>query len=179
MRARVLPQRNALVAWCRAGKPTVLRLDSKHAEAIRQHALRDYPRECCGVLLGSAGGGEKLVRDVIPLPNLRNDPQRSGEMPPLEDPEHVSARNRYFIDPIDLLRVVKEARARGLEIAGFYHSHPDQPAQPSTHDRTLAWPGYSYLIVTVERGEPREMTCWVLPAESHAFEPEPMELRKL
>ena len=154
----------------------LIRLDSKHAEAIRQHALRDYPRECCGVLLGSTGGGEKLVREVIPLPNLRNDPQRSGEFMPSKDPEHESARNRYFIDPIDLLRVVKEGRSRGLEVVGYYHSHPDQPAQPSTHDRELAWAGYSYLIVAVQHGEPREMTCWNVAGDNCLFEPETLEL---
>jgi len=178
MRAKVLPQRNALAALCRAGKPTVLRLDSKHAEAIRQHAVRDYPRECCGVLLGSAEGDLKRVCDVVPLPNLRSDPQRSGELLPLEDPEHESARNRYFIDPIDLLRVVKEARTRGLEVVGYYHSHPDQPAQPSAHDRELARPGYSYLIVTVEQGEPGLLTCWVLPGGAGDFVPETLEFLK-
>ena len=154
----------------------MLRLGSKHAEAIRQHALRDYPHECCGVMLGMAGGGEKLVRDVIPLPNLRHDLQRSRELLPREDQEQKSARNRYLIDPIDLLRVVKEGRSRGLEVVGYYHSHPDQPASPSTHDHELAWPGYSYLIVTVEHGEPGEMTGWILPGDGGAFEPEPIEL---
>jgi proteasome lid subunit RPN8/RPN11 len=154
----------------------MLRLDLKQAEAIKQHAVREYPCECCGVLLGSASGGEKLVRNVIPLPNLRRDLPRSGELLPLEDPEHESARNRYFIDPVDLLRVVKVGRSRGLEVVGYYHSHPDQPAQPSAHDRELAWPGYSYLIVTVEHGKPGEVTCWVLPGDRDAFEPEAMEL---
>ena len=156
----------------------MLRLDSKHAEAIRQHAVRDYPRECCGILLGSAEGDLKRVRDVVPLPNLRSDPQRSGELLPLADPEHESARNRYFVDPMDLLRVVKEARTRGLDVVGYYHSHPDQPAQPSAHDREMAWPRYSYLIVAIEHGEPRELTCWVLPGNSDVFEPEPLELVK-
>jgi proteasome lid subunit RPN8/RPN11 len=152
-------------------------MDSKHAEAIRQHAVRDYPRECCGALLGSVEGGAVRVRDVVPLSNLRSDPRRSGSLP-LRNPEHESARNRYFIDPIDLLRVVKEARARGLEVAGYYHSHPDQPAQPSTHDRELAWPGYSYLIVAVKYGEPGEMTCWKLADDVHSFEPERLEFEK-
>jgi proteasome lid subunit RPN8/RPN11 len=154
----------------------MLRLDSKHAEAIRQHAIGDYPCECCGVLLGLVEGDLRRVRDVVPLPNLRIDPQRSGGLLPLEDPEHESARNRYFIDPIDLLRVMKEARARGLKVVGYYHSHPDQPAQPSSHDRELAWPGYSYMIVAVEHGAPGELTSWLLPADGGAFEPEPLEL---
>jgi proteasome lid subunit RPN8/RPN11 len=154
----------------------MLKLDSKQAEAIRQHALRDYPCECCGVLLGSAEGDWKRVLEVVPLPNLRSDPQRSGKVLPLEDPEHESARSRYLIDPLDLLRVVKEARTRSLEVVGYYHSHPDQPARPSTHDRKLAWPGYSYLIATVEQGKPGALTCWVLPADGDAFELENMEL---
>jgi proteasome lid subunit RPN8/RPN11 len=153
----------------------MLRLSWEQAEAIRQHAIREYPHECCGVLLGSAAGEAKRVREVVPLPNLRADPERSGALLPLEDPRCESARNRYFIDPIDLLRVVKDARSRDLEILGYYHSHPDQPAQPSAHDRELAWPGYSYLIVEVLGGEPQEMTCWVLPDEGGAFKPQPIE----
>ena len=156
----------------------MLKLDSKHAEAIRQHALRDYPRECCGVLLGSAEGDLKRVLDVVPFANLRSNPQRSGKLLPLEDPDHESARNRYLIDPIDLLRVVKEARTRGLAVVGYYHSHPDQPARPSRYDRELAWPGYAYLILAVEHGAPGEMTCWVLPGDGGAFEREDMELLK-
>ena len=156
----------------------MLRLDSRPIEVIRQHAVRKYPNECCGVLLGSAEGEAKQVREVVPLRNLRSDPKRSEELLPLTDPEHESERNRYLIDPIDLLRVIKDARSRRLEVVGYYHSHPDQPPQPSAHDRALAWPGYSYLIVAVHRGEPQQMTCWVLPGEGGSFEPEPVELLK-
>jgi proteasome lid subunit RPN8/RPN11 len=153
----------------------MLRMDVEDAEVIKQHAAREYPNECCGALVGLVAGEAKQVREVVPLPNLRSDPQRSREFVPLEDPGHESARNRYFIDPIDLLRVVKSARAQGLEVVGYYHSHPDQPAQPSTHDRELAWPGYCYLIVAVIHGKPGEMTCWKLAGDGRAFEPEPLE----
>jgi proteasome lid subunit RPN8/RPN11 len=160
----------------RGGELTMLRLCLEHAEAIKQHAVREYPGECCGVLLGSAGAGETLVRDVVPVPNLRRHPERTEEWLPPSDPEHESARDRYFIDPMDLLRVVQEARTRGLKVVGYYHSHPDQPAQPSGHDRELAWPGYSYLIVAVHHGEPGEMTCWNVVGGNGPFEPEPLEL---
>jgi proteasome lid subunit RPN8/RPN11 len=153
----------------------MLRLNREQADAIRQHAAREYPSECCGVLLGRAEGEVKRVREAVVLPNVRIDPQRAVELLPLKDPEHESARNRYFIDPFDLLRVAKDGRARGLEILGYYHSHPDQPAQPSAHDHELAWPGYSYLIVEVRGGEPQQMTCWRLAGDGRAFEPEPLE----
>ena len=73
----------------------------------------------------------------------------------MEDPGRESERNRFLIDPLEQLRVEKDARARGLDVLGYYHSHPDHPARPSNYDREHAWPWYSYVIVSVQRGEPR------------------------
>jgi proteasome lid subunit RPN8/RPN11 len=155
-----------------------LKLIQQQAEAIRRHGVEDYPSECCGVLLGEADGSEKIVREVVPLRNLRKDPKRAQELLPVDDTAKETERNRFLIDPQDQLRVEKEARRLGLDVLGYYHSHPDHPARPSNYDREHAWPWYSYLILSVEKGEAKELTCWVLSQDRPLFEPDQVEVLK-
>lgn len=77
-----------------------------------------------------------------------------------------SARDRYSIAPAELIAVQREARARGLAIVGFYHSHPDHPAKPSARDLAEAyWPECSYVIVSVDAGASKELAAYRLEAE--------------
>jgi proteasome lid subunit RPN8/RPN11 len=154
----------------------VLRLSQAQIEAIRQHGVRDYPNECCGILLGRLDGEWKQVSEVIALKNLRQEPEKAQELMPLESPESESERNRFLIDPREQLRVEREARARGLEVLGYYHSHPDHPALPSSYDREHAWPWYSYAIVSVVAGEPKELASWVLTDDRSRFDQERTEI---
>jgi proteasome lid subunit RPN8/RPN11 len=149
-----------------------LKLTTAHLDSVRAHGAREYPNECCGILLGAANGDHKEVREIVPLSNLRHDPKRAQEILPLEEPGRESERNRFLIDPLEQLRVEKDARARGLDVLGYYHSHPDHRAVPSEYDREHAWPVYSYVIVSVERGEARALTSWVLAEDRSRFEPE-------
>jgi proteasome lid subunit RPN8/RPN11 len=153
-----------------------LKLGDVHRQAIRRHSAGDYPCECCGVLLGKANGELKQVTDVVALKNLRHDARHAQELLPVDDPAKETDRNRFLIDPLDQLQVEKDARARGLEVLGYYHSHPDHPASPSIYDREHAWPWYSYVIVSVERGIARDLTCWVLAEDVGTFYPEPVEV---
>jgi proteasome lid subunit RPN8/RPN11 len=155
-----------------------LKLGRGHVEEIRRHGARDYPNECCGVLLGLSEEDEKEVREVVPLHNLRRDPERAQKILPLDEPEKESERNRFLIDPLEQLRVEKDARARGLEVVGYYHSHPDHPPRPSQYDREHAWPWYSYVVVSVVQGQASHVTCWSLTEDRSRFEAEPMEVRQ-
>jgi proteasome lid subunit RPN8/RPN11 len=155
-----------------------LKLGRGHVEEIRRHGAREYPNECCGVLLGLSGEAGKEVSEVLPLHNLRHDPDRAQEILPLDEPEKESERNRFLIDPLEQLRVEKDARARGLEVMGYYHSHPDHPARPSQYDREHAWPWYSYVIVSVVRGQASHVTCWSFTEDRSRFEEEPVEVRQ-
>ena len=146
-----------------------LDLNKLQLEAIREHGARDYPSECCGILLGKARGDAKRVTEVVPLTNLRHDPSRAQELLPLEDQSRETEKNRFLIDPLDQLRMEKDARKRGLDVLGYYHSHPDHPARPSIYDRDHAWPWYSYVIIAVERGIPKDLTSWVLAEDRSAF----------
>ena len=124
----------------------MLNLNQDFTERIRAHAAQSYPYECCGALLGAETDGGRAVRDLVMLDNQRDD----------------SPRNRFLVRPEDVLRVENAARERGLDVLGWYHSHPDAPARPSEFDREHAWPWYSYVIVSVEAGEPRGMASWRL-----------------
>jgi proteasome lid subunit RPN8/RPN11 len=153
-----------------------LRLQSGHLDTIQRHAEAEYPAECCGMLLGGVDGDSKEVTEVAPIANLRLDPTRAEQVIPLQDPGHESERNRFLIDPKEQIRVEKDARARGLTVVGYYHSHPDHPAKPSVYDREHAWPWYSYLIVSVEAGSARDSRSWVLSDDRGSFQPETVEV---
>ena len=148
----------------------LLKLASGHVETIRGHGEREYPAECCGILLGRVDGGQKIVTEVVPLRNLRHDPQRGQEILPLEEPGEESERNRFLIDPRDQLRVEKDARARHLDVLGYYHSHPDHPARPSRYDQEHAWPWYCYVILSVDQGVAGDLNCWVLAEDRSDFD---------
>jgi proteasome lid subunit RPN8/RPN11 len=111
----------------------------KEYKAFRQHGEETYPHECCGVLLGQMDeDGVRTVTSVARAGNTRTD----------------SAHNRYNIDPKELIRIQRKGRARGEDIIGFYHSHPDHPAQWSQTDLAEAhWFSCSYVITSVEKGK--------------------------
>jgi proteasome lid subunit RPN8/RPN11 len=134
----------------------MLNLNQDLTERIRAHAAQSYPYECCGALLGAENGDGRVVQDLVMLDNHRDD----------------SPRNRFLVFPGDVLRVEKAARERGLDVLGWYHSHPDAPARPSEFDRQHAWPWYSYVIVSVEAGEPRRMSSWRLTDDRERFDAE-------
>ncbi len=113
----------------------MLRMAQVHFDAIRQHGEETYPHECCGVLLGHVDGSVKTVAEGVPAENARTD----------------AAHNRYEIAPWQLIRIQQQARNRGLDVVGFYHSHPDHPAEWSKTDLEEAhWIGCSYVITSVE-----------------------------
>jgi len=134
----------------------MIALAPEHAEAIRAHGRRTYPEECCGVLLGRNGGEVPRIELVRAIDNVHD-----GER-----------RRRFLVAPADYLAAEREGRTRGLAVLGFYHSHPDHPAEPSLFDREHAWPNLHYLILAVAAGEPGELTSWRLAEDRRAMRPE-------
>ena len=117
---------------------TVLRLTRAVYDALRAHGEETYPQECCGALLGHSTQEGWQVEAVARANNIRT----------------ASAHNRYHIAPLELVKIEREARGQGLCIAGFYHSHPDHPAQWSPTDLAEAhWLGCSYVITSVAQGK--------------------------
>ncbi len=123
---------------------------------IRRHAQSEYPYECCGALLGTEEGDSRTVVMAIQLANERTDERE----------------RRFFISPQQVLMVERKARQEGLLLLGFYHSHPDHPAVPSEYDRQHALPWYSYVIISVQQGEPGEIRSWRLRDDRSQFDPE-------
>jgi proteasome lid subunit RPN8/RPN11 len=120
----------------------MLKLSRQDYDSLRRHGEETYPYECCGVLLGrmndESGDGSRVVTSTARCGNTRTD----------------SPHSRYHIDPRELVRIQREGRARGEDIVGFYHSHPDHPAQWSQTDLAEAhWIGCSYVITSVEKGK--------------------------
>lgn len=138
------------------------------AERIGQHGVETFPHECCGALLGrdsafvenGAAGSPREVLQLFPLVNRRDD----------------SPRNRFAVTAEDVLEAEKAAREHGLDVIGWYHSHPDHPARPSQFDRDHAWPWYSYVIVSIMNGKPADMTSWRLNDDRQDYSPERMEI---
>ena len=138
---------------------TSLRLCAALAHQIHAHVRQAYPEEGCGVLLGRDDAGTRAVERVLPCPN-----------------RGAAARgHRYQIAPEDVLAADREARAAGLDVVGFFHSHPDHPAAPSAFDLEHAWPYYSYLIVSLEAGRVVDAKAWRLAADRSRFETETLE----
>jgi proteasome lid subunit RPN8/RPN11 len=138
----------------------MIRLKSADIEEIKQIAQKTYPHECCGMMVGSVENGVKTVTQLIPAENQRTD----------------SPANRYLITPDLLNELEKKLKGTDRAIVGFFHSHPDVPARPSTYDQDHAWPWYSYVIVSVNKGEAGEIHNWKLKDDRSAFDAEKMEL---
>ncbi|WP_346292580.1 M67 family metallopeptidase [Sphaerothrix gracilis] len=155
-----------------------LTLLPEQLDHIRHHAERTYPEECCGLLLGHVHLGETSRRqgvEVIPLENTW-DAEVEADLATVSHPSQaLDRRRRYWIDPRDLLTAQRQARDRGLNIIGIYHSHPDHPAEPSECDRQLAWAEYSYVIVSVCQERSQDLQSWSLD-DRHQFQPEAIEI---
>ena len=133
----------------------MIQLTKEHREEISAHGVRDYPYECCGLLLGSfAAGGVKAIAEIYPISNAR---------------EEQAKRNRFLIRPEELMRGERYAEAKGLDIVGFYHSHPDHPAVPSQYDLEHAWPVYSYIVISVSAGATNDLRSWEMEPDRSRF----------
>ena len=124
------------------------------ARAIEREGSAAYPNECCGILFGRDVGDERRVERLEPVVNAFQADEQY---------------HRFSIEPKDLMRAEKSAADSGQLVLGFYHSHPDHPARPSETDRQAAWPFYSYVIVSIAKGEPLDMTSWVLEETTERF----------
>lgn len=127
---------------------------------MREHLEGGYPNEACGALLGREDGGDHEVVEFRGMQNTIQD----------------RPWDRYALDPLEQLRVQKDAEARGLEIIGFAHSHPNHPPIPSRFDAEHAWTFYSYVVGSVQDGKLSEARSWRLD-DGQRFQEEPLVIR--
>jgi len=133
-----------------------LLISTEVLELLKKEALEAYPEECCGILVGRVRTQEPGKAEVHEVKVARNSAVERR-------------RERYAIDPEQLLRVQTEARERELDVLGYYHSHPEDSAIPGQADLETAWPDTLYLILAVERGRVTEVRCWRLRGSGEAF----------
>jgi proteasome lid subunit RPN8/RPN11 len=106
-------------------------------DAMVLHAERTYPNECCGAMLGRTNGDRKIVSDTVAIQNAY-----AGEQ-----------NERYELRPQDLLDADRNARARGLDLIGIFHSHPNCDAYFSETDLKNSCPWYSFVVLSVHNGK--------------------------
>jgi proteasome lid subunit RPN8/RPN11 len=116
----------------------MLKMSYADYQAIRAHGEETFPHECCGALLGHATPEGNHIHKLVRAGNTRTD----------------RAHDRYNIAPEELIKIQRQARGLGFDIVGFYHSHPDHPAQWSKTDFDEAhWVGCSYVITEIAGGK--------------------------
>jgi proteasome lid subunit RPN8/RPN11 len=135
----------------------LIALEEQHKDEMRAHGERDYPFECCGLMLGRFVDGRKEVLETYPISNAR---------------EEEAKRNRFLIRAEELMRGEKYAREKALDVVGFYHSHPDDVAVPSQYDLEHAWPTYSYIVIAVEQGRAADLRSWEMESDRSRFNKE-------
>ncbi|MCE9646378.1 MAG: M67 family metallopeptidase [Chloroflexi bacterium] len=126
-------------------------------EKINLHLEEAYPEEGAGFLIG----GEGQVKQILSLPNAREDDAR---------------HNRFLFTPEDYLKAELQADSLGLSLIGVFHSHPDCPNIPSEYDREWAQPFFSYIITRVDQGRVVSHRSWRLVEDRTKYEEEEIEI---
>lgn len=140
--------------------PVELLLAADVDARIRDLGAAAYPNEGCGVLIGRVAGGTAQVVEATSGRNLNTE----------------RSRDRYLLDPADIVRADRDARARGLDVLGYWHSHPDHPARPSQFDTDHAWLDYVYIIVTTTASGAGDLNGFTLAGEGGPFDQLPLTI---
>jgi len=138
----------------------VVRIPRKIIEEMSLHVVKTYPEEGCGLLIGVINSGVREIIKCIPMPNVYTGPRR----------------NRYSIDPLEYLKIEDQQYRNGFMVLGVFHSHPDAPPIPSTHDQEHAVPTFSYVILSVRGGRVKEIAAWRIDESTWRFKEEPLEI---
>ena len=136
-------------------------IDKRILHRMVWHARLDYPNEACGILLCPS----KRPMEIVAAFKAKNESRER-------------LRDRYSLDPRDFLKIFERGERAGLDICGFYHSHPDHPALPSSYDREMAWNGYVYLILEIRKGKFFAARAWAVKQEEEPFREEALCIRQ-
>ena len=115
-------------------------------DSFLKHGEKDYPFECCGFILGHFIDEKSVGTEYIAIPNTKEE----------------NKERRFLIDPMAYQDAEDLADKKGLSIISIVHSHPDHPDRPSEFDRKHAWPGFSYIIISVKKGAAVSYKSWQL-----------------
>src|SRR5215813_8530014 len=132
----------------------MIKIPASTLRQIYDHTEASYPNECCGLMIGTTDQARNhTVHAFRTCKNLNKE----------------RARDRYLMDPLDHLRAQQEFENGPWEIIGIYHSHPDHPSLPSQTDTDGAYEGYSYVIISVQKGTVASAQSWVLQETEKKF----------
>lgn len=127
-----------------------------------KHAESGYPKECCGFILGNLTKNKSNGVEYIRAKNIQDQ----------------NSSRRFLIDPSEYIRVEDLAEEGNLSIISIVHSHPDHPDKPSDFDRVHAWPGFSYIIISVIDGVSRTFRSWLLDEDRMKFVSEKIVIKE-
>jgi proteasome lid subunit RPN8/RPN11 len=120
---------------------------------ISKHGESDYPNECCGFILGDFIDEESRGIEYLPATNTKEE----------------NRERRFLIDPMAYQKAEDKADELGLMVISIVHSHPDHPDKPSDFDRDHAWPGFSYIIISIQNGKAVSYRSWQLNTDRKYF----------
>ena len=132
---------------------SVINLTNKIVNQFLKHGESDYPYECCGFILG----------------NFTNEASKGVEYIPASNTKEENQERRFLIDPMAYQKTEDEADKRSLSVISIVHSHPDHPDKPSDFDRDHAWPGFSYVIISIQNGKATSYRSWQLNSDREYF----------
>ena len=141
---------------------TIINITEDIIKQFEKHGEKEYPHECCGFILGSFIDKESKGVEYIPAPNIKEQ----------------NRERRFLIDPMAYQKAEDEADERGLSVISIVHSHPDHPDKPSEFDREHAWPGFSYIIISVQKGNVESYRSSQLNADRNFFIEENIKIIK-
>ena len=130
-----------------------IQLTEKIVQQFQHHAEIDYPHECCGIILGRWNNNRAEALEYIPAENTKNE----------------NRERRFLLAPNAYQQMEDDADEKGLSIISIVHSHPDHPDEPSEFDRLYAWPGFSYIIISVDSGNVAQFRSWLLESDRSRF----------
>ncbi len=138
----------------------MLKIEPQPWAAMIDHGRVCFPRECCGILLGTeAADGARTITEAIACRNVYEGDQK----------------DRFELDVKDILGAERSARERGISVLGFFHSHPDEDAYFSATDLKNSAPGYSNVVMSIRGGQFAGAKSFIADfAQTHA---EPEELQ--
>ncbi|HET9217930.1 MAG TPA: M67 family metallopeptidase [Terriglobia bacterium] len=132
----------------------MIKIPSSVLREVYDHMEASYPHECCGLLVGRiVNENERVVQTFRKCRNLNTE----------------RAHDRYEMDPKCWLNTEREFDNSPWAIVGIYHSHPDHPSRASQTDTDAAWPNYSYVIASVQKGTVASTQSWMLNESEKKF----------
>ena len=136
------------------GANMAITLTNSIIKSFESQSETEYPYESCGFIIGDYISSSKSIGSVyLPAKNIK----------------HINAERRFLIDPKAYEQAESEAEKLGLSIISIVHSHPDHPDKPSEFDLNHAWPGFSYIIISVQKGNAVSFKSWKLNDDRTSF----------